>query len=368
MSEKETSSTGVSIVRPSSRRKFLVGMLGGGAILAAGTPGLLQLAQSVRVAWNTKPYPYNLFNNNGDLIGESYSPDLNFMAMIKVHDDGPDAQLSIWDYQQQRMTTLPTGSESGTSSWGPDNKHLLFQSQTSLDLWDVQARQQLASYGGEDYQGFAGLSWSPDGSRVVQFANNDGNGNNNVLVIMSVHPLKLLDKFTAPDSTSAFTWSSDGRRFAFLQSTSSSTRWNILIWDIQSHQVEATVPFQGSYPSGLAWSPDGKRIALFASDHIQIVEMGNTPTSYALNEPNRNGKLVWSPDSRHLAVAVELPSSDRFESTGKFGVWDVIEQKYVRLLRYSTLFGVPDALYWTPDGTTIRAIVDVYQQANWSWP
>lgn len=138
MSEKETSSTGVHIVRPSSRRKFLVGLLGGGAILAAGTPGLLQLAQNVRVAWNTKPYPYNLLNNNDDLIGDSYSPDLNFMAMIKVHDDGPAAQLYIWDYQQQRMTTLPTGSESGTSSWGPDNRRLLFQSQTSLDLWDVQ--------------------------------------------------------------------------------------------------------------------------------------------------------------------------------------------------------------------------------------
>ena len=367
MSEKETSSTGVHVVRPSSRRKFLIGLLGGSVILAAGTPGLLQLAQNVRIAWNTKSYPYNLFNNNDDLVGDSYSPDLNFMAMVKVHDDGP-AQLYIWDYQQQRMTTLPTGSESGTSSWGPDNRRLLFQSQTSLDLWDVQTRQQLASYGGEDYQGFAELNWSPDGSRVVQFASNDDNGNKSVLVIMSVHPLKLLDTFAAPDSTTSFTWSPDGRKFAFLQSTSDSTSWNILIWDIQSHQVESKIPLQGKDLNGLAWSPDGNRIALLSSDQIHIVEMGNTPTNYTLNEPNRNGKFVWSPDSRHLAVAVELPSKNSFESAGKFEVWDVIERKYVRLLRYSTLFWVPDALYWTPDGTTIRAIADVYQQENWNWP
>lgn len=242
------------------------------------------------------------------------------------------------------------------------------QSRTSLDLWDVQARQQLARYDGKDYQGFAGLSWSPDGSRVVQFASNDGTGNTNVLVIMSVHPLKPLDTFHAPDSTTLFTWSPDGRAFAFVQSTSDSTRWNLLLWDIQNHQVETNISFQGREPDRLAWSPNGNRIALLSSEHIRIIEMGNPPTSYTLNEPNRNGTFVWSPDSRHLAVAVEFPSDGTFASGGKFGVWDTIERRYVRLLRYSTLFAVPDALSWSPDGTTIRAIADVYQQENWSWP
>jgi hypothetical protein len=94
------------IVRPSNRRKFLVGLLGSSAILAAGSVGLFQLAQNVRVALNTKGYPYHFWDG---LVGESYSSDLNFMAMIKVDDeDSPQAKLYIWDYQQQRMTTLPT--------------------------------------------------------------------------------------------------------------------------------------------------------------------------------------------------------------------------------------------------------------------
>lgn len=201
MNDSKTMLAGVKIVRSSSRRKFLVGLLGGGAILAAGTPGLLQLMQNMRVAWNIKPYPYNLLNENDDLVGDSYSPDLNFMAMTKVDSDG---QLYIWDYQLQRMITLPTGPEAGSSFWGPDNRRLLFQSQTSLDLWDVPTRQQLASYDGDEYQGFADLFWSPDGTRVVQSANNNANGNKNVLVIISTDPLKPLYTFKAPASTSLF--------------------------------------------------------------------------------------------------------------------------------------------------------------------
>lgn len=57
MREKEASSTGVQIVRPLSRRKFVVGLLGGGAILAAGTPGLQQLAQSIRVGVEYETLP-----------------------------------------------------------------------------------------------------------------------------------------------------------------------------------------------------------------------------------------------------------------------------------------------------------------------
>src|SRR5437879_5040492 len=93
--------------------------------------------------------------------------------------------------------------------------------------------------------------------------------------------------------------------------------------------------FSSRKRSQQAWSPDENRIALLSSDHIQVVEIGNTPTNYTLNEPHRNGKLVWAPDSRHLAVAVELPSNGSFASGGKFGVWDTTERKYVRLLRYS---------------------------------
>src|SRR5258708_24042469 len=97
----------VTIIRPSSRRKFLVALLGSGAILGFGSLGLAQLAQDLQVAFHTRNYPYN---SGDDLVDEDFSPDLNFMGMVKVGaEDNLDAKLYIWDYQQQRMGILPTG-------------------------------------------------------------------------------------------------------------------------------------------------------------------------------------------------------------------------------------------------------------------
>lgn len=121
------------------------------------------------------------------------------------------------------------------------------------------------------------------------------------------------------------------------------------------------------YPGDLAWSPDGSRIAVLYDGGLRIIEMGKSVTTYTLDESNREGKFAWSPDSRYLAVAIELPSNGSLTSVGKLGVWDVTERKYVRLLRYSTFFEVPEALCWSRDGTNIRAIADVYQQENWNW-
>lgn len=212
------------IVRSASRRKFLVGLLGSGAILALGSVGLAQMMQNIQVALNTKQYPYTFWD---DLVGESYSPDLNLMAMVKIsEDDSPQANLYIWDYQQQHMITLPTGPDYGNPVWSPDNRYLLFQAhlsgeQTALDLWDVQNQRKLRSYAGDDYQGFSNIQWSPDGSHIALFSD--------TFALLSPADLKPLSTFNPPDATN-FTWSPDGHHVAFVSKNASDTTWNIQIW------------------------------------------------------------------------------------------------------------------------------------------
>lgn len=353
------------IVRRSNRRKFLVGLLGSGAILAVGSVGVFQLAQNVRVALNTKGYPFHFWDN---LVGESYSSDLNFMAMVKVgEEDSPQAKLYIWDYQQQRMTTLPTGPSFDGPPWSPDNRYLLFQAYhpnqpNALDLWDVQAQQKLRTYVNDDYIGYSAIHWSPDGTQIALLSTR--------FVILSPPQLTPLLTFDHPDATD-FTWSPDSQKIAFLTGDLFGSTWGIQTWDLQMQKMEAEITFQGRddhYVPALAWSPDGAHIAALARGQLQIVRVGNPLTSYPLDIPNDGGLLAWSPDGKYLAVAVREPS-DLLSSGSRFGVWDIAKRKQVRAFHDGTFSpSLPDALTWSKDGQFIRVIADVYQQENWSWP
>jgi WD40 repeat protein len=120
--------------------------------------------------------------------------------------------------------------------------------------------------------------------------------------------------------------------------------------------------------SALAWSPDGTHIVALTHGQLQIVQVGASLTSYALDEPNDGGKLAWSPDSRYLAVAVNEP--DNLLSFGsRLDVWDIIARRQVRVLNGNAFPpSFPNALAWSRDGKFIRIIANVYQQENWNWP
>lgn len=353
------------IVRASNRRKFLVGLLGSGAILAVGSAGWFQLAQNVRVALNTKAYPYHIWDN---LVGESYSPDLNFMAMVNVdEEDSPQAKLYIWDYQQQRMATLPTGPLFEEPAWSPDNRHLLVQEYhpdqpITLNLWDLQAQQKLYTSASNDYSSFRKMHWSPDGSQIALLSRK--------FVMLSPGQLTPLFSFNPPDA-SDFTWSPDSQKVAFLCEDPSQSTWSLQTWDLQTQKMKGEIAFQGQYnhtQSTLSWSPDGTHIAALAHGELQIIQVGGSLTSYALDEPNDGGKIAWSPDSRYLAVVVREPN-DFLSSGSKFGVWDIVERKQVRVFHGSVFSSsIPDALAWSKDGKSIRVIGDLYQQESWNWP
>ncbi len=140
----------VKPVGTTTRRKFLAGLLGSAAILGLGSPVLAQLFQNVQLAFNIRDFPYDSYQ---DLLSRSFSQDLNLMAMFSVKDE---SLLYIWDYQQQRMTTLPAHPFIGWIAWSPDNKYLLCQTKRAdkakeLDIWDVQARKRIHSFVGNDY-------------------------------------------------------------------------------------------------------------------------------------------------------------------------------------------------------------------------
>lgn len=368
---EQTRPTG-SIVRSSSRRKFLATLVGSGVILGLGSASLRQLIQNVQVSFNTKNYPYDSFPN---LVYNSFSPNFNLMALIKVGSgDDPDVGLYIWDYQLQRMTDLPAGPQACTSIWSPDGKYVLYQAQrpdgsAALDLWDVQARQKIRSYSGSDYMASEEISWSPEGSRIALLIQEQDKSN--TFLLIAAASLTPLLTFKAPNGAETFTWAPDGRKIAVLVAADGSSSWSIQIWDLQTLKMDAEIPFQGQdneFISHLAWSPDGTHIAALTHGQLHLLQVDDPMRSSILNEPNKYGKIAWSSDGKYLAVIVDADGDTVATSAlgSRFDVWDVVERRIVRSFNRGSS-DVPDGLGWSQDGKRIIVIGTLDLQENWDW-
>jgi WD40 repeat protein len=169
-----------------------------------------------------------------------------------------------------------------------------------------------------------------------------------------------------------FTWSPDGQKFALLVGQDNS--WSVQIWNIPTRQMIIEVPLQGvlgNYPDMLEWSPDGAHIAALSRRQLQVIHMAKTVSSYPLDEPNDHGRLAWSPDGRYLAVAVSFHTDLKYgeyeDEPHPFGIWDVVGQKKVHSFGNGTLDDLPYGLAWSKDGSHIITINDLSMQENWYW-
>lgn len=357
----------VKIVRSSGRRKFLVGALGSVAILGLGGPVLAHLAQNVWAAVNSKGFPYD-----SNWWVSSYSFDLNFAALFNEN----DGSLRVWDYQQQRMISLfNSDSHLNLSAWSPDNCYLLCQTtQGSLDMWDVQARQKIRSFSDDkypfnddsNYENFDKIRWSPDGSRVALFLKDS-------LAILDTKQLTPLLTLRLPTDTSVFAWSPDARKVALLVGKDEASSWRVQIWNLSTSQKEMEVSFQGQ-ESGrrnvLLWAPTGEYLAALAHQQLQIIHLTQPVSSYALDVPIDGGALAWSPDGRHLAVAAgkHITNFTSGPVNSDIGVWDVVEKSKFCILNNDTAMNLtPSAMSCSKDGKRITAIIQLYQQTNWYW-
>ncbi len=349
---------GVKIVRPSSRRKFLVGLLGSGVALALGSVGVAQLAQTLRVAFHSKDYPFDSFR---DLVSRGFSPDLNFMALIGTDSD---TQLHMWDYQHQYMTTFQTGPVNSDIAWSADNAFFLNQTQLpnasetsiTLDIWDMQARQKIHSRTGNNLA-FTQAYWSPDGSKIGLLQDRG-------IAILDASQLTPLFTHAIDMSKSAIAWSPDSQKVALLVGTSDSHTGSIQIWDISTQAMQLEISFNGQLTTDhgtLAWSPDGAHIAAISYQQMHILRLQGGPSNYTLDAQKICGIPTWSPDGRYLAVGIDNDIGSALE------VWDVIERRKVRNFNRGTS-SFPWALAWSKDGTHIIAIGSLYRQENWDWP
>ena len=153
------------------------------------------------------------------------------------------------------------------------------------------------------------VSWSPDGSRLVFSAMQNGRWN---IYSMKADGSELKQLTNDPDlDYFGSSWSPDGKRLVFSASHGEKGKGDIFVMNADGTSVRqlTTDPAHDSAP---AWSPDGKRIA-FISDRdgkeheVQVYLMnadGSAQTRLTKTQTH-DYDPQWSPDSQRIVYYAE---------------------------------------------------------------
>lgn len=210
------------------------------------------------------------------------------------------------------------------AAWNRDGTRLVTGSSLGpIVLWDIASGERLWN-SGESLLSYC-IAWSPDGTRIAA-----GGLGKNVLVLNAADGTPVNTIATRGGTGLAF--SPDGRRLAIQAADGSG------VWDIETGA--RLFALGGGSLANIAWSPDGKRIATCAND----IRLWDADTGAALQTlgPERILRAVdWSPDGTQLAAGLDA----------RCEVWDIASgtQRMIAS-EFASSGGI---VAWSPDGTRL---------------
>lgn len=250
---------------------------------------------------------------------------LCFGVMAIVLSVGISAWLSRkhgFNLQKMHVAQVTLSGNAGVAAFSPDRRYVVYVLHNGAEesLWVQQlatgSNVQILS---PDQVRFVAVSFTPDGNYVMFVRSDKSTQNFRYLYQMPVlggTPQQLIR-----DIDSAPTFSPDGRQLAFVRG----------IVDPQSNQVlianadgtgEHVLIDRKSFSAGdasVAWSPDGKSLALMAPENRDsigrwVLELVSTRTGEVrdLHLFTAGGRAVaWLPDGQGVLVVATDPESGR---------------------------------------------------------
>ncbi|MBN1428459.1 MAG: PD40 domain-containing protein [Anaerolineae bacterium] len=322
-----------------------------------------------------------VYQGTSSIIDIAWSPDGKSIAGAMGWWEVPG--VAVWDIASSAARTLLGMEELGLEShvnlttidWMPGSSTLAISSETSgglfIDTRDLSVESSPA------LSGF--LTYSPDGAMLASAHDRQVD----VLLTSSgekIHTVTL-DKVIP----SALRWSPDGTKIAVAtipedaiwytgydreHPEAKSPSGEVLVWDVQSNEMVATLKGILGLPYSVAWSPNGREIvAGFNVDTLGIWNVADGKLVRWLygnieeygEEYHEMGyvDVDWSPDGIYIAAAYGKNPFFReckacyFGVPGKVILWDAAVGS--RVSRYATHTDEVQTIAFSPDSLSLAS-------------
>jgi eukaryotic-like serine/threonine-protein kinase len=313
--------SGSSVVEAAKQHKgALVGGIVVALLLIAGAGyGLYSLLANRPVAIPFQTFEVTQVTNSGKVVGAAISPDGKYIVSI-VNDNG---KQSLW------LRNVPTGSNTQVLEaepfvifsviFSPDGNYIFYLKATDATQ-NVFRAYRVPVLGGTPEALANDVDWgptfAPDGKHMAYLRANDPEPGKYRLLSSNLDGTdeKILQIASLP-SPDNLAWSPDGKRIALISYAEGNAQGQISMYEMANGKDTLLTSFRDKVFSGLAWTPEGRgvlanyRASGSANQQIGFVSYPGGKFQSLTNDTHGYRTLSLSGDGK-LMVSIQQQEMD----------------------------------------------------------